>query len=166
MIQVATPAGIWRSGEVHWSLLLDSSWVVEPKYNGYRCLVHFTEGGIEYKTKSWTPHRSCDLPNEWPVNVVPCDSVFDGEWIRKSGELIIFDVPRFDGQNWQISLEQRRAVLKEYVPQLGKIRLITRYADREGALSRALKEGHEGVVFKSNAPYPRGNTSQWLKMKG
>ncbi len=66
-----------------------------------------------------------------------------------------------------IPLLRRKELLKEVVPALGALRYLD-HIDREGVavLQQVTALGIEGIVAKkSDAPYTKGRSSQWLKIK-
>lgn len=88
---------------------LDEAWRAEPKVDGWRCLVHRTEAGVE----AWTRHRKrlgevLGRPRDLPAAIqgqlecLPPGTALDAEWTgSRTGmpeeRLFVFDVLRQDG---------------------------------------------------------------------
>lgn len=108
---------------------LDDGWVAEPKVDGWRCLVHRTEAGVE----AWTRHRKrlgevLGRPRDLPASIqrqledLSLGTVLDAEWTgprtgMEKERLFVFDFLRLDSAlvgPWvgQMPRDQRRDVLE------------------------------------------------------
>lgn len=161
MIKPARPRVLWSTSPVYRELMHSGHWISEPKHDGYRCLVGRGDDG----TLAMSRHGK-RLPVQGDCTPdLPPGTVVDGEWMRGTGELVLFDVPVVGGARNAAPLATRRAQLLELVPRLGPVRAIVRW--QGGALEVAKDRGMEGIVLKDvNSKYPEGDTTSWLKVKG
>jgi len=160
-VDPARPKPIWL-GEYCTRLLADPEWIVEPKWDGYRCLVWSDATG---RATCWTRQRKPLDPKGIGLPLFPPRSLLDGEWLRDTRELILWDAPVVGGEEWEAPLPDRWEWICQHVPELGPIRRTVRLQPAT-AWDRAMGLGAEGMVLKSQAPYPRGDTYHWLKVKG
>jgi bifunctional non-homologous end joining protein LigD len=81
--------------------------------------------------------------------------------------LFAFDVLEFDGEDVrQKSLLDRKALLDATLPDLERIRLVGHIDDGLMLYKVADGLGLEGIVAKrAIAPYPRGKSGDWVKIK-
>ena len=146
-VDPARPRPLWL-GDYCSGLLADPDWIVEPKYDGQRVLVI---DGL-----CWSRQRK---RSRCPIAVPTLPEVLDGEWLRQ-GVLVVWDSPTVDGD-----IGTRWDYVCSVVSELGPVRRATRLTSDHW--SRAMAMGAEGMVLKRRGvQYPRGNTYQWLKVKG
>ena len=166
------PARVWPDTSFYQRLCASSTWVAEPKKNGWRCLACAGVRGDSL----WSRHGRQILKHETlrqAVAKMPLAQI-DGELMIKSGILWAFDLLTLDGES-QLALpyRERRALLQEYIatvntPEL--IRLVPSWQgqDKARAYQTALANGDEGIVFKrSDRAYPTGQkeTLDWIKCR-
>lgn len=164
------PTRIWPGG-VYNQVITSPDWVVEPKLDGWRCLVEYIADGV----RAWTRHgnvQRLDAAAKAKLESLglPEGTVLDGELLgpRQAGapqKFVAFDAPSLDRD---ATYAERRAWL-ESVPGLD---LVPHLPSMAGSFIIALTEGHEGIVIKqrkSRYPYALGatgnETSHWLKVK-
>ena len=131
-------------GPRYHELILNPSWVLEPKLNGQRCLTWLTEQGVRSFTR--TGSRLLRLTQalhgmKWPETLV-----LDGEYYE--GKYHVFDLYRAGG-----NLDTRYRQLAHVVRQFSAdhpIQIMPRW-EKIGAYERALDAGYEGIVLKSRA---------------
>lgn len=163
LVRPGRPRAIWSNSSIYEDCLFSPKWIIEPKHDGYRCLL--ARGSDGYTAHSRHGKRLPVQPESMPD--LPRGTVVDGEWMRATGDLVLFDIPVVGGSPNSAPLATRRAQLLEVVPQLGKARAITRLAGAPGVLKDAKSRGYEGLVLKDiSRPYPAGETVFWLKVKG
>lgn len=137
---------------------------VEPKMDGTRCVLVHSDGGISGFSRYGRP-----IPIHADIAMcaaaIPLNTTMDGELMKKTNELIIFDVMWYAGENITGLRLKDRTSLLDTLPDLGPFRRIRRYPSAD--LKKALADGHEGLVLKKeDSRYTSGNTSDWIKVKG
>lgn len=149
--------------------------IVEPKIDGFRCLVTVDEDG--------TVHAWSRSGAEWPKVAAALSelSYFTGCWF--DGELVIggswattnaaMKRGEFDPDDLQFTVfdGDDLARLHIWLLDFGRVSLSqwARCRDRaevECQFEKALADGHEGIVVKRlGATYARGRSGNWLKLK-
>lgn len=163
-VSPARPANIYSRTVGFKRMIKWGDWYVEPKIDGDRCLVVHSDGGIQFFSRHARP-LACMVKRDH-FRLLPMDSILDGEYVRKTGKLYIFDIPVYKGVINKEKIEGRREMCRGIVPELGSVRLIQRIEPGAGMLAKAKKDGHEGVVLKrKHSHYPVGETREWLKCK-
>lgn len=164
-------------------------WQYEIKWDGYRLIALCQKDEVElksrndksYNEKFFQVHKAMQ---EWNI-----DAVIDGEVVvldengisnfgalqnwrsEEDGDLFfyVFDVLWLDGKDLkQIPLSERRAILKELIPENPIIRLSENFeVNGIEFFETAKKMGLEGIMAKkADSTYSPGNRSkQWLKIK-
>lgn len=140
-------------------LLIDSSWCMQQKHDGVRCMLRVLCGevtGINRKGLTVPlPRAVVDAAQGMPGRN---DFVLDGELVGET--LHVFDILRNDGTDTtSLPLSARLAILDAYT-DTGAVRRVATYKTREQkaqALEQFRANGAEGVVFKKLAsPYRAG----------
>lgn len=166
----------WAGTGLHHRLINDPDWVVEPKRDGDRCLVFFTEHGPELWSRHGTKTRYGwldDLKDELAWWDLPVGTILDCELCHEpkpNQDLHVFDIPSAEGP-----LHSRYSVLEELFGEISDeaeyIHLVPRL-NKATAYEDALAAGDEGIVWKdNNSPYEwQNNTTSckvpyWIKMK-
>ncbi|HEY0667014.1 MAG TPA: DNA ligase D [Sphingobacteriaceae bacterium] len=167
----------------------DPDWVYEIKWDGYRALAMVNKGEAELISRNKKSFNEKFYPiyqllSEWKIN-----AVIDGEIVvlnekgrsdfgslqnwrsEADGELVfyVFDILWYEGKSLiELPFFQRRAVLKEILPQDETIRL-SRVFEASGTefFEAASKMALEGIIAKkSDSTYiPDKRTRDWLKIK-
>lgn len=168
------PMRAWPNSDFHARLVSDPDWIVEPKYDGDRCLVVYSTAGIQL----WSRHGKL-LKHSWLNNLrqelaslaLPAGTILDGELCaepKPNQDLFVFDIPSVPG-----TLLSRRKVLSEifYEGEFNYIYL-SPWLDKEAALNDAVSSNWEGLVWKNiNSQYQWHRQPQnteitdWVKMK-
>lgn len=176
----ARPQRIWP-GALFSQLCEDRAWSVEPKFDGYRCVVQWTSNDI----KAWSRHgKMMELPSDIRAALgqidVPDGTAMDGELLgpRNAGQekrLMLFDIPVWAGEpDRRLTYHERRLRLAAVVgaETSAPVYMAFGLPNRVGSYELALDTGHEGVVLKRrDALYPFGHsasgpeTREWLKCK-
>lgn len=164
-------------------------WQYEIKWDGYRVLAFCNNDQVELKSRNnksfdekfYSVHKALQ---QWNIN-----AVVDGEVVvldeegkpnfsalqnwRKEADgalyLYVFDLLWINGKDlMQLSLSERRTVLKQIIPDNDVIRLSENF-EVSGIefFETAKKMGLEGIIAKkSDSVYSSGNRSKdWLKIK-
>ena len=167
----------------------DSGWQFEMKLDGYRALAYLNKGKVELRSRnnlSFNKKFSAvrEALEQWPIDAVVDGEVvvlneegvpdFNGiqQWEKnQEGQLVyyVFDLLWLDGRDvTHETLELRRSLLKELVPESGAIRF-SDHIDEIGKefFAMAKKNNLEGIIAKKkDAPYiPDSRTKTWLKIK-
>jgi len=158
------PAVVWAGCDYYKRLVRLHNWRIEPKIDGWRCIIVHGDSGIQCFTRQGKP-LAANVPGTVEL---PPDTVLDCEWTRKDGNIYVFDVPILRGIRMSVQYLDRRARLKEFIPSMGVMRVIEQIQGRHSALKDALDRGYEGIVFKEErSMYPTGKTTKdWIKCKG
>lgn len=164
-------------------------WIYEIKWDGYRALAFHNEGITELKSRNDKSFNKKFYPvyeavSAWNINVI-----VDGEIVvlnehghadfgalqnwrsEADGDLIyyIFDILWLDGKNLMpLPLHERRAILKQVIPQEGIIRLSETFETTGSEFLPLAKQlGLEGIIAKQiDSSYrPGERTTDWLKIK-
>jgi len=157
--------------EIAKGIFIDSSWCMQQKYDGVRCLLRVFGGDI-------TGINRKGLTVPLPQAVVNAayglpggnDVVLDGELVGET--LFVWDILRHDGvDTTNLPLSVRLAMLDPF-PDTGALRRIATYKTREEkaqAYEQLRADGVEGVVMKKLAsPYRAGRPNSLgdaLKLK-
>jgi bifunctional non-homologous end joining protein LigD len=171
-------------------------WLHEIKLDGYRLLAHFDGGHVRLLTRhglDWSQrfHVLAHALDHTPIQ----EAILDGEVVvldeqgissfqalqnalqsvpSKGAAMVYyaFDLPYLDGWDLRdVSLEQRKALLRQLIPSDGPSSATLRFSDHvvgHGPASReqACRMGLEGIVCKRrDAVYRSGRTTTWLKAK-
>lgn len=168
-------------------------WVMEPKIDGWRGIIHVQEGGIvKTYARSGADHSNVLFHVDQALMDLAPDTVFDGEivgadWNQVQGVMtrgttaaiivqelsyVAFDVLRVGGQDARtLSWEQRRSLLEQLhdqiEPEFQSAVVLNAYGPpSQDALDELLALGMEGVVIKSKAGrYVNGRSPLWAKIK-
>lgn len=164
-------------------------WMYELKWDGFRALAYLQNGSAELRSRNNKTFNDKFYPiynalKEWEVN-----AVVDGEIIvanekgfpdfealqtwrsEADGQLVyyVFDILWLDGKDlMHTPLKERRKMLREVVPNNGKIHISNSF-DASGTelFEMANKMGLEGIIAKKeDSPYlPDVRSKDWLKIK-
>lgn len=164
-------------------------WVFEIKWDGYRALAFLDKGHISLRSRNDKSFDEKFYPifealGQWGIR-----AVIDGEIVavndsgaadfgalqqwrsEADGELryYVFDLLWYNGYDLrELSLSDRKALLRELVPAGGPILFSPDYQTSGKDFMRAVKDlGLEGIMAKRNSStYNPGNRSRdWLKIK-
>lgn len=170
------PIRAWADSNLHQQLIEDPNYIVEPKYNGDRCIVVWDADGCQL----WSRHGRLvryswlqDLVKELEAWDMPAGVILDCELCaepKPRQDLYVFDIPSAGGE-----LSHRKKLLTELCKEIKgakHIHLVKPYKNKKEAYQKSLVEGHEGVVWKrldSKYSWQLGTTnnevSDWIKMK-
>jgi bifunctional non-homologous end joining protein LigD len=169
--------------------------VAEPKYDGFRLLVHVGENGVETFTRTGNSQRGKLPLIEAELAKLKPGTWLDGELIsineeglvewgavqsvmgsttegaaRKSGNLVYvaFDVLAFDGLDIRaLPLSDRRSALERILTPSARVRLTPQMESSEASYNELLAQGFEGAIIKRlSAPYASGKRGKgWQKVK-
>lgn len=169
----ARPDRLWPESALFTCLVADSTWACEPKLDGYRVCVIWTQTGVSAWTRHGKPQvLSSDVEARLRQVRAPVGTAVDGELLgpRQAGapqRFVAFDLPIWAGVlDQKRTLDERRLALET----LG-LSLIERLPNEVASFERALTLGHEGIVLKrcdSLYPFmygPADSTNLWLKVK-
>lgn len=165
-------------------------WIFEPKFDGYRALVHIHKEKVELVSRNGLSFNS-----KYPALVkafedFPYDAILDGEivvedaegksrfqWLQHIGEqpnrgklrFYAFDILYFSGYDLRgLELMQRKKILAAAVSPNDTIQL-SHYTEGDGiaAFRKAEKSQAEGIIAKrKTATYSENRRSKnWLKIK-
>jgi ATP-dependent DNA ligase len=159
-------------------------WVFEPKYDGFRGLLHITRTGAAFTSKRGLPLKRFDqLAREVRDQLRVRDAILDGEVLaidpegharflllmRGAGNLhyAAFDLLWLNGRDLRAKpLSERKCRLEQLIPEArpGLSRVLT-VPEQGRALFEAVQRlDLEGIVAKRKAdPYRPGTT--WVKIK-
>lgn len=136
-----------------------ADWLYELKYDGYRCLARFGDGGVELRTKRGV---NCTLWFPEVVNLLA--GVTGGPHIIDAEACVLDDIGRSD-----FALVSRKAMLAPLLGELRKKLVLVGDFPAEAELFEQLVMGAklEGFVAKrKTSPYQPGVvSSDWLKIK-
>ena len=157
-------------GDLHQFMLKHPKVCVEPKIDGTRVFLFSTEGKILLATKHNGVYSSADYPDLFKDLKVKDNTIVDGELVRKSQTLYVFDVLFYEGKDvrrWKLGDRQSHIhmaiEMTEHVPPLS--RFIATYEDNvRKEFERAVEKGHEGIMVKDEESR-YGSPNSWLKMK-
>lgn len=182
------------AGPKNVSMLLDAhKYVMEPKYDGFRLLVHVLGNGkVEFYTRTGNSQRG-KLPFvEAALGHLPADTWFDGEIIAldanglpewgkvqskmgstagdPTGELVFiaFDLLAFGGLDVRpLPLAERRLALEAALPKGPHTRITPQGPATDAWHDKLVAEGYEGTIVKDpTKPYASGKRGQgWWKLK-
>lgn len=165
-ISPARPAEVFSGSSQFKALLRWGCWVAEPKVDGWRCVIIKGDGGLSFLSRQGKPLAVPASIETGVFDSFPPDSVLDGEWVRSEGLLYLFDIPVYKGELLKNLYQERRHMLKNVMPSMGRVRVVEHLGMDAGVVKRAHDKGYEGVVFKDmNTQYPQGKTRDWLKCK-
>lgn len=175
----ARPSRIWAGGRLFRKLVADREWAVEPKWDGFRCIVQWKPNEIE----CWSRHgNELALPGSVLAVLggvdVPDGTAADGELLgpRHAGEapsLVLFDLPILGSAFSRAPYEKRRARLVDLFGDVGgDVSATLRLPNTPSSYETALDLGCEGLVLKRKASvYPFAHsaagpeTQDWIKVK-
>lgn len=149
--------------------------IVEPKIDGFRCLVTVDEDG--------TVHAWSRSGREWPKVAAALSELshFPGAWF--DGELLIggswaatnaaFKRGTFNADDLHLYVFDGSAEARQFLWFLDFPRISTvpgtwcgSRSDIEAAYKAAIGTGHEGIVVKKpDARYTAGRSGNWMKLK-
>lgn len=164
-------------------------WLFENKWDGYRAIGAKKDTSIELYSRAGNDFRDKYPPVAEALRNLSHDVILDGEivttdkdgrphfewlqsWSRNhEGSLhyYVFDILWVDGHDVRtMPLIERKALLKEIIPQDTVLRYSDHVEEKGSALFRKMQEKDlEGMVAKkANSPYREGfRGNQWLKIK-
>jgi bifunctional non-homologous end joining protein LigD len=161
------------------------SWLLEPKFDGLRCIAVGNGGVVELFSRNRNSYSSrfASIASALALLALP-DFALDGEIVgtrqglpdfgalQQGGadavEYWVFDMPWLLGHDLRpLPIEERKALLARAVPASGPVKLVEALAGRpEEALARMCDRGWEGVVAKrAGSPYRGGRSADWQKLK-
>lgn len=164
-------------------------WLYEIKWDGYRAIALLHKGKVELISRNQQNYNKKYEPIYDALKAWGRDAIVDGEivvvddkgvshfgalqnWQKtKGGTLIyyVFDLLWLDGRDLKNEpLSERRALLKEILPQKDPIRLSENFdTSATEFLKKASQLGLEGIIAKrADSLYREGDRSRdWLKMK-
>lgn len=167
----------------------DQNWVYEVKWDGYRALAFMKNGKIELKSRNDKSFNEKFYPVYDTLKSIAINAILDGEIVvlekngtanfaalqnwrsEADGDLVyyVFDILWYDGKDLKgLSLLERKAILKEVIPQNDLI-LLSEHFDTSGVefLNEAKKLGLEGIMAKrkESVYHIHERSSDWLKIK-
>ncbi|WP_313181682.1 DNA ligase D [Sphingobacterium siyangense] len=167
----------------------DQNWVYEVKWDGYRALAFMKNGKIELKSRNDKSFNEKFYPVYDTLKSIAINAILDGEIVvlekngtanfaalqnwrsEADGDLVyyVFDILWCDGKDLKgLSLLERKAILKEVIPQNDLI-LLSEHFDTSGVefLNEAKKLGLEGIMAKrkESVYHIHERSSDWLKIK-
>jgi bifunctional non-homologous end joining protein LigD len=164
-------------------------WSYEVKWDGYRALAFITKEDVDIRSRNDKSFNDKFYPIHDALKHWNIEAVIDGEIVvtnkhgvsnfsalqgwrsEADGTLIyyIFDILWLNGKDLtQLTLEQRREILKASLPFDDMIRLSQTFeASGSDFYDAALKMGLEGIMAKKNDSlyHPDIRTKEWLKIK-
>jgi bifunctional non-homologous end joining protein LigD len=167
----------------------EPGWIYEIKWDGYRALAFRNEELTELKSRNDKSFNQKFYPIYEAVQNWNINAILDGEIVvlnddghadfgalqnwrsEADGDLIyyIFDLLWLNGKDLTpLPLVERRAILKQIIPNEGVIRLSENFETTGSEfLPLAQQLGLEGIIAKrSDSPYlPGERTTDWLKIK-
>lgn len=167
----------------------DQNWVYEVKWDGYRAVAFIKNGKIELKSRNDKSFNEKFYPVYDTLKSIAINAILDGEIVvlekngtanfaglqnwrsEADGDLVyyVFDILWYDGKDLKgLSLLERKAILKEVIPQNDLI-LLSEHFDTSGVgfLNEAKKLGLEGIMAKrkESVYHIHERSSDWLKIK-
>jgi bifunctional non-homologous end joining protein LigD len=167
----------------------DAGWIYEIKWDGYRAVSFCKKNAVEIKSRNDKSFDEKFYPVHQALKELNLQAVLDGEIVvlnangqadfsalqnwrsEADGELFyyVFDLLWLNGKDlMQLPLLDRRALLKEIIPENDLIR-VSEYFEISGIefFDAVKKMGLEGMIAKrGNSIYIPGNRSKdWLKIK-
>lgn len=167
----------------------DQSWVYEVKWDGYRAVAFMKNGEIELKSRNDKSFNEKFYPVYDTLKSIAINAILDGEIVvlekngtanfaalqnwrsEADGDLVyyVFDILWYDGKDLKgLSLLERKAILKEVIPQNDLI-LLSEHFDTSGVgfLNEAKKLGLEGIMAKrkESVYHIHEHSPDWLKIK-
>jgi ATP-dependent DNA ligase len=149
------PMSIWPNSPTFDRYMADEGWTGEPKRNGFRVIVTPKTVTTRHGNNVTPDVRNPDTLAR--MRAMPPDSIVDGELlgdestreaVLSTGNLVLFDVIRWNGENmFGNEMAERKALLVEtfgdVVVQGG-----TSAADKARIWTAAKAGQYEGIVFK------------------
>lgn len=168
-IPFAIPARTWPNTDLFDKLCSDPDWIAETKKDGWRCRIVTDDGKITALSKTG---NKLSLPDSITsaLTKLPPNSQFDAELQRGLGIIWIFDIFYLRGEPVFLKpLSTRRRKLETLFKKIHsehlKIMPQEKVNKRE-LYQTAVERGDEGIVFKKlSAPYPTGETTNWIKCR-
>ncbi|WP_313263735.1 DNA ligase D [Sphingobacterium sp.] len=167
----------------------DESWVYEVKWDGYRAIAFVKNGQVELKSRNDKCFNEKFYPIYDSLKAIGLNAVLDGEVVvlkkngtadfaslqnwrsEADGDLVyyVFDILWYNGKDLkELSLLERKAILKEILPQNESI-LLSEHFDTSGIefLKEAKKLGLEGIMAKrkESTYHLKDRSRDWLKIK-
>jgi bifunctional non-homologous end joining protein LigD len=164
-------------------------WQYEIKWDGYRLVALCQKDQVELKSRNDKSYNEKFFPVHKAIQEWNIEAVIDGEVVvldengisnfgalqnwrnEEDGDLFfyVFDVLWLDGKDLkQLPLSERRAILKELIPENPVLRLSENFeVNGIEFFETAKKMGLEGIMAKkTDSTYSPGSRSkQWLKIK-
>jgi len=172
-----------------WSL---NGHVMEPKFDGWRLLVHVGPNGVDFFTRTGKSHKG-KLPHiEAALSHMPVHTWLDGEvvalddngmpeWgavqsvlgsngIDFGGNLIYFafDLLAYNSLDIRrLPLSERRNALATALTPTANVRITPQFPADHTLHDQLVEQGYEGTIIKNPArPYASGKRGQgWFKLK-
>jgi bifunctional non-homologous end joining protein LigD len=160
-------------------------WFFELKYDGFRALAYVNGGGAKLVSRRNLVYRRFDdLASQLSLEVNADDAVLDGEIVKLDGSgrpifldlmrrrgpfcFVAFDLLAVNGRDLrQLSLVQRKRILREIVPKESRCILFAKRVPRRGRelFAAVCDQDLEGIVAKwKDAPYnPAALPLSWIK---
>lgn len=169
------PRRIYRNTDTYKRTVLNPNWVLEYKYDDWRCLVEYTDAGVVAYSRRGTiltlEPQVKSLLEKLPVSEGGVlDSCLLGKRDAGVQECVAFDIPVWEGERLTEDLNHRRARLERLAAD--GLRISERMPNTIDAFERALEvPGVEGIVCKLVSAPPKfaGRPDQhdpsWLKVK-
>ncbi len=165
-----TPTAMTFTDSVHSAevFLADDAWVMEPKYDGVRCLVHVDDGRVRLENRNGKLLSAASTNSHRPGITAAFESMnllgswtFDGE-LLEDGRMIVFDLPRSMTAAGRLvgpetPFERRREVLEKlgeltgWGSSISRLRVatqVTSESDKRVMFETIRETGGEGVMFK------------------
>lgn len=167
----------------------DENWVYEVKWDGYRAIAFMKNGQVELKSRNDKSFNEKFYPIYDSLKTIRLNVILDGEVVvlkkngtadfgslqtwrsEADGNLVyyVFDILWYNGKDLkELSLLERKAILKEILPQNDLI-LLSEHFDTSGIefLKEAKKLGLEGIMAKrkDSTYHLKDRSRDWLKIK-
>ncbi len=167
----------------------DEDWIFEIKWDGYRTIAEIENSKVELYSRNHKSFNQKFGAIADALSSIKTDVILDGEVVvvdeegrsnfqllqnyQKTGKgnivYYVFDILYLNQYDLQdLPLLRRKEILKEFLPDIPKIR-ISEYIEKNGTdfFTAAAEKKLEGMIAKkSNSPYRAGKRSkEWLKVK-
>lgn len=167
----------------------EKGWLYEVKWDGFRAISYLNKGSVELRSRNNKDFNKKFYPiyqalKDWGVNAVVDGEIivvsdkgkpdFNAlqEWRSEAdGELVyyVFDLLWFDGYDLtNLSLEERKAILKKIIPTSGNIRISEAFeTSATEFFALADKLDLEGIIAKKADSIYKSDvrSREWLKVK-
>jgi bifunctional non-homologous end joining protein LigD len=159
-------------------------WVLEPKYDGIRLMVHMTENGVRaYGGRNGREHTGNQPKQEHVLAQMPVDTIVDGELVHGAGKrldyegeqgelmFVVFDVLRLAGVDVRSRPQAERRQLLEKLAEVVfdgvHVQMTPQLPCRQEVYENLVEMGWEGAIAKAqDGTYRPGKRSrEMLKLK-